>query len=132
MEKQFAVHLSLMTLLKLTLSVCIGTIILACNHSGQAASKRPAPKDITPLVYNNILLTAPINKMGCIVAIDTANHSVLWEKEVYHIRQNPFLESDVQDVFIDSIFLRDNLLIIRNEQNKKFALDLETRDAKEL
>jgi len=43
----------------------------------------------------------------------------LWEKRIYKIKIDPFLESDVQEIFI-------------NEKNNIFSLDLETKEVKKI
>jgi len=65
--------------------------------------------------------------MGVVVATDQPSRKKLWQKRIYRVTRNPALESDVQDVFITSLAIEGNALIIRNERGEQFVLELSTR-----
>lgn len=65
--------------------------------------------------------------MGFVVATNTRSHQELWRVRVYSVAINPFLERDVQDVFITSLAVEDGSLIITNERGARFVLNLATR-----
>ncbi len=65
--------------------------------------------------------------MGFVVASDAASGRQLWRQRIYSIRLEPALERDVQDVFITSLRLRGQALIVTNERGARFVLDLRTR-----
>jgi hypothetical protein len=91
---------------------------------GQVSHKRMAPKEVKPIVVKNIKYTAPTNKMGYVVAKDVKTDSTIWEKQVYKINYDKYLETDVQDVFIDSLGLQEDYLIVHTENNKIYRLKL--------
>jgi hypothetical protein len=95
------------------------------NLSAQVAHKRLAPKEVKPVIYNNIKYTAPTYEMGYIVARDVKSDSILWRKEIYRIYYIKDLETDVQDVFIDSLYIKSSYLIIHTENKRKYKLKLQ-------
>lgn len=66
-------------------------------------AKRRGPMKVEHLLVNGITLTAPTDKMGKIVAL--------------------------QEVFIDSIFLRGKDVIIRSERSDFYLLNIKTHKA---
>lgn len=91
-----------------------------CN--AQVSSKRLAPKEVRPVTIDNIKYTAPTSQMGYIIAKDVITDSILWRKQIYTIQYNDGLEKDVQDDFIDSLYIKGKNLIIHTERNKVFSL----------
>lgn len=117
-------------------SVFLLTIILTLTPS--LFAKRPAPGEITPLVYNGIKYIVhhwgdSIKKKqngGFIEAFDLKKRRRLWLLRVYEIEYNKNAEKDLQDIFITRIEIKNNRLIIRNEKNDIFMVDLKTRRIK--
>jgi len=70
--------------------------------------------------------------MGVVEAFDEASKKKLWEKKIYSISISPGRETDVQWVFINSMQLKGNALLISNERGEWFALDLTTKAVKRL
>ncbi|MAI69988.1 MAG: hypothetical protein CMM01_16615 [Rhodopirellula sp.] len=70
--------------------------------------------------------------IGCVEAWDTATKKRSWFRQIYVVRRNPSLESDVQDVFISRIRLdnKRNILEITNELGFPYAFDLRTLEAR--
>jgi hypothetical protein len=66
--------------------------------------------------------------MNEIIATDTLSQNILWKKEIYKVIYDEKMERDVQDVFIDSISLKDNLMIIRNENTEFYSLNIKTKE----
>jgi len=94
------------------------------NTIAQVAHKRSAPKKVKPIIVKNIRYTAPSNEMGFVVAKDVKTDSLIWKKQVYKISYIKNLEEDVQDVFIVSLTLKKDYLIVQTENNKTYRLKL--------
>lgn len=105
-----------------------GAIILLMS-AAPVRAKRSAPKPVEPVVIGSVRYSAPVESesMGFIVAADVASGKELWRQRIYRVLINPFLEEDVQWVFINSLVRRGRDLLITNERGKHFTLDLETR-----
>jgi len=89
--------------------------------------KRAAPKKVEPIIINNIRYTSTMNE---ILATETESNNLLWKKEIYEVIYDKNLETDVQDIFIDSISVNQNMMFIRNEKNEVFVLNLKTLQVK--
>ena len=97
-------------------------------------AKRLAPKDVQPVIHKGIKYVAPhfkvINKethRGFVEAWDMKSGRKLWEIQVYKTQYDPSLEQDVQDVFISSLSVKNDRLVVENERSEIFEIDLETR-----
>jgi len=109
-----------------TLAVLL--VLLVCMlRAGPVQTKRTAPKPVSPTITKHIEYSAPSDRMGFVVATDTRDRKELWRTRVYTVHANPFLERDVQDVFITSLTLEGHRLLVTNERGEVFALDLTTR-----
>jgi len=103
-------------------------------------AKRSGPVPVVPIVYLGVRYEAPpwgsdvgIPQNGGIVeAYDVRTNAPLWRKIVYHIHYDPDMEDDVQDVFITSLRIRGNDLIVSNERGREFAVDLSSHEVREL
>lgn len=96
------------------------------------SAKRLAPRPVTPVIVNSVEYSAPVDFVGVVVATDVSSREVLWKKRIYRIRYLPFLETDVQDVYISSLSIEGNALIVANERGCQFALDLATQAVTEI
>ncbi len=90
-------------------------------------AKRAAPKPVAPVVANAVEYSAPHEQMGFVVATDTTKRKELWREQIYTVRIDPDLERDVQDVFITSLAIERGSLVVTNERQEIFDLDLATR-----
>ena len=90
-------------------------------------AKRGAPPLVPPVTVGTVEYSAPSGRMGFVVATDTRSHQELWRERIYFVVINPFLERDVQDVFINSLVVEGNSLLITNERGARFVLNLATR-----
>lgn len=90
-------------------------------------AKRVAPELVAPVLFKGIEYSAPRDAMGFVIATGISSGKELWRVRIYEVRVDPNLERDVQDVFITSLTLREDALIITNERGEKYALDLKTR-----
>jgi hypothetical protein len=100
-----------------------------------AEAKRGAPAEVLPVTVGNIEYSAPHRngthkQMGFIEARDLKSGKLIWSRQIYAVKYDPDLEGDVQDVFIKSITVEGNHLIITNERNSKYQLDLNSLEVK--
>ena len=98
-------------------------------------AKRGAPVEVLPVQVGKIEYSAPHrirtqNEMGYIKARDLKSGKLIWSRQIYLVKYDFGLEGDVQDVFIKSIIVHGNNLIITNERNSKYQLDLKTFEVK--
>ncbi len=98
--------------------------IRSYGQSANSQAKRAAPKEVPDIRYDSLILQR--SGMEYVQALDSSSKKILWKKKIYNVIYTPGLETDVQDVFIDSMYLRDRQLIIRNESKEWFSLDLQT------
>jgi hypothetical protein len=103
--------------------------------SNRQNAKRTAPKEVAPVVYDGIRYSAPHWVMangkriagGYIEAFNAKTNKKLWRIKVYEIRNSPELEKDVQNVFITSMVIEKNQLVVVNERDERYEIDLKTR-----
>ncbi len=67
-----------------------------------------------------------------IEARDIVSNTVIWKIKIYSIRLDPALEQDVQWVMIIEIKEKNGRLIISNEKNQFFSLDLKSMEVKKI
>lgn len=99
-----------------------------------AEAKRAAPKEVDPVIHKGIRYVAAHFKMegkefghGYIEAWDIASNRKLWDLRIYEEKYDPYIERDVQDVFITSLTIKDDHLVVTNERGEVYEVDLRTR-----
>ena len=102
-----------------------------------AEAKRGAPAEVLPVTVGNIEYLAPHRngthkQMGFIEARDLKSGKLIWSRQIYAVKYVLELEGDVQDIFIKSIAVQGNNLIITNERNSEYQLNLKTLHVKVL
>ncbi len=99
-----------------------------------AHAKRAQAAKVEPVVYDGLRYVAPNDngRRGYIQAWDTKTNKLLWELTIYHNFINPFLEEDVQWVFIKKLSLVDGKLIVIDERDRAYSVDLKTRAVRKL
>ena len=100
-----------------------------------AEAKRGAPAEVLPVTVGNIEYSAPHRngthrKMGLLEARDLKSGKLIWSRQIYAVKYDPDLEGDAQDVFIKSITVEGYHLIITNERNSKYQLDLNSLEVR--
>ena len=65
-------------------------------------------------------------RTGYVVATEVATGKELWRVKIFHIHVKPWLEEDVQWVFISDLKLLDNTLLVRDEKSRCYRVDLAT------
>lgn len=119
----------LLTLLSISCSTKNNSTATSLNTISEdnpiASFKRSVPKEVQPILIENIKYSCSMNE---IIATDTLSQNILWKKEIYKVIYDEKMERDVQDVYIDSISLKDNLMIIRNENTEFYSLNIKTKE----
>jgi len=94
-------------------------------------AKRLAPKPVAPVISGGIRYSAGGNGTDqYVVATDLASGHELWRVKVFHVHIDPWMERDVQDVFITDLKLVDNTLFVRDEKSRCYSIDLAGRQVR--
>ncbi len=93
---------------------------------------RRVPREVYPVRFENLLLTAPANRMGRVVALDAGSGKPLWSVLLYRILYNPCLPDDVQHDHIAEMLVKERQLFLRTEKDHFFQLDLDSKIARPL
>ena len=106
----------------------MGVMILFAAITTADAKRGPAPP-VNTVVVGSIRYSAPPDPdhMGYVIATDVTSGMELRRQRIYRVFINPFVETDIQWVFITSLVRQGNALMITNEQGRHFTLDLKTR-----
>jgi len=97
--------------------------------ASEAWAKRGGPKPVTPVVHDGVKYVVP-NENGREGKIEARNEKTgekLWVVVIYKVKIDPNLEEDVQWVFVTGLAICDNTLLVTNEKNERFVLDLKTK-----
>ncbi|MFT4022817.1 MAG: hypothetical protein QM664_03410 [Flavihumibacter sp.] len=107
---------------------------MAHKNERKNAIERPrrTPREVHPVRFENLLLTAPVNRMGRIVALDAASGKPLWSVLLYRVLYNPYLPEDQQHDHISEMLVQNRQLFLRTEKDHFFQLDLDSKIARPL
>ena len=103
--------------------------------ASEKREKRVAPEDIQPLVHDGVSYSVhyvaadggTYHGAGHIKATDVQTNRTLWDVELFpDQRTSAALEGDVQDVYITKLSVEDEQLIVTDENNQMYRLDLST------
>jgi hypothetical protein len=116
---------------RLSMVLCL---VLTATIASEARAKRASPKPVPPVVHDGVKYVAPNanGREGKIEARSESTGKKLWDVVIYTIKIDPNLEQDVQWVFITKLAIRDNTIIVTNEKNEQFTLDLKTKKVEKL
>jgi hypothetical protein len=90
--------------------------------------KRLPPKPVPPVVSNGVKYeTAGNGRDEYVVASDANNGQEMWRVQVFHNRIKPWLETDVQEIYISKLELKGELLLIEDEASRCYQVDLKTK-----
>jgi hypothetical protein len=102
-------------------------LVVACLMSASVAvAKRTPPPTVAAVKSGDVEYRAPSNQMGCIEAWDVTKNELIWRRQIYVVKYRIGLERDVQDVFIRSMQAKDGKLLVTNERQSEYELDLES------
>lgn len=103
--------------------------------------KRGAPHRVDSVQYGTIKFIAPCpnsfhtrnieewesnrGKMGYVQAWDVKTNKKIWEKRIYEVTYDPNMESDVQDVYITSLNIEDDKLVVKNERFDRYEVSID-------
>lgn len=122
----------------LVLMIAIAFSFIFCNIT---EAERLAPKKVELVVYNDIKYTS--DKMNYVEAWDAQTGKKFWELKVYDVIYDQVhnvtgrdgqvyrrlkSEKDFQEVWINSLRIEDGKLIVTNERNEEYEVNLETKE----
>lgn len=92
------------------------------------AKRGPAPR-IEPLTKDGIRFVVPNDdgRRGYVRAEEAESGKVLWETTLYRVKVSSRLEEDVQWVFIAQAKLDGRTLLLVDERQRTYALDIEKK-----
>ena len=91
--------------------------------------KRAAPKPVLPITQNGVRYSAPNDngRVALVIASDAKTGKELWRLTIFETKIEPFLEEDVQWVFITRLAFKENSLLVQDEKSRCYRVDLMTR-----
>ncbi len=110
--------------------VAMLTIVFCLFLTAPVFAKRSPPVKVEPVRVAEVEYRVPHDQMGCVEAWDVRTNQLIWRKQVYVVKYDVDLEKDVQDVFITAVELQKGKLLLKNERQSEYELDLETLQAK--
>ena len=92
-------------------------------------AKRVAPAEVKPVVHQGIRYIAPNDdgRRAYIEAWDVQTNKKLWDLTVFTNQIDPTLEQDVQWIFIKTLSVQDETLIVTSERGETYRVDLKTK-----
>lgn len=106
-------------------------LVLALAATALWAMREP-PAPVAPVVHNGVKYTAPMERMGYVVAVNPGSGATLWEQKIYDVKIDPALEADIQYIFITSLAVQGGDLIVTNEAGARYAMNLSSRAVRKL
>ena len=107
-------------------------ITVVCASRVAYAKRGPAPV-VSPLTVNGIRYSVSgghVEKeaVSAVVleAVNEKSGHLVWRTTLYEIKLNPPLETDVQDVYVTSMRLVDDVLEVTNEAGDTIKVDVAT------
>ncbi|NOX60119.1 MAG: hypothetical protein GXP29_14840 [Planctomycetes bacterium] len=113
-------------------NLIISCTILAVFSATVAVAKRSAPDRVAPVTSGHIEYRAPHSQMGCVEAWDIRQDQLIWRRQIHIVKYTIGLERDVQDVYIKTLELKGDMLIVKNERESEYQLDLDSLHIKVL
>jgi predicted GTPase len=105
-----------------------------------AYAKRMPPKKLEAVEYGDILVVAPLSltkykeitkKNGVYLEIwGKSKTDLKWWIQVYTIDYKKGLETDIQDIFLKHIEVKDGVVVVTNELGMIFSVDLQEKTVK--
>ena len=105
--------------------VLLAMAVLTCP----ARAKRAAPTKVEPVIHQGICYVAPNDdgRRAYIEARDVQGNKKLWDLTVFTNRVDPQLEEDVQWVFITTLKIEGDKLVVMSERGNTYQIDLKTK-----
>ena len=105
-------------------TILVPLLIAASLYPLVASAKRAAPKPVAPVVHGGVEYRA--KDMCYVEAVELPSKKTLWRTRVYYVWYMPLAEKDCQDVFISSLSVQGEKLLVRNEVGRSYRVDLAT------
>jgi hypothetical protein len=104
-------------------------------ESDMPLPKRVGPPRVPPVTLEGVKIKAVHwgrergfgQNGGYIAALDPNTGKELWALKVYDIVYDPVLEEDVQDVFIRRMKAEGGALLVTDENDRRYRVDVKTR-----
>lgn len=107
------------------------------GNSDKLSAKRIPPREVAPVTIGKLRFEVIhwgkergfSQNGGYIAALDSTSGEELWTLKIYDVEYDPELESDVQDIFIESMSKTwfGNKLKLCDERGRKYLVDPSTR-----
>src|SRR5215467_12073033 len=93
-------------------------------------AKRIAPVNVDPVIYEGVRYVAPNDdgRRGYIEAWNVSTNKKLWKLTIFTNPIDPNLEENVQWVFIKSLNIQDDRLMVTTEREKTYQVDGKTKE----
>ena len=115
--------------------------LLACLAASPVLEKRSAPRVAKQLMAGDIRFQTvhdrytanqrPAGIRAYVEAWDVKADKSLWKVKVYEIVYDQHLETDVQDVYIESLALDGKWLVATTERRRVYRIDVERHEVEE-
>jgi LPXTG-motif cell wall-anchored protein len=103
------------------------TFILLLTTTSTLAKRIAAPA-VSPVEHDGIHYTAPNQdgRVAYIEARDIQTEKQLWVTPIFHNTIKPWLEEDVQWVFVKKLEVVQDKLVVTDERGRSYKVDLKT------
>ncbi len=107
----------------------MGCILLLCTFASSWVSAKRIPiKPVPPVTVNGVQYSAEDGNDSYVIATDAATRKILWKVKVFHNRVHWWRgEEDNQWIFITDLKLAGKTLIVRDEKNRCYSIQLDAR-----
>ena len=98
---------------------------------GALYAKRIPPKPVKPVSANGVTYSAEGDgRKGYVVATDTSTQKELWRVQIFMVHIKFWIEEDVQWVYITDLRITGDVLLVRDERAKCYAVGLRDKRVK--
>ena len=102
-------------------------LVLVALATVTTFAKKASVKPVPPVESGGVRYSADRDgRNQYVVATDIANGKQLWKIRVFHNHIKPWIEEDVQWVFITALQLANNAVLVRDEKARCYAIDVKT------
>ncbi len=110
-------------------------LLLIIFSTGLVFAKRTPAPELTSICVEDKTYSIKYSNRRVFKAelkIESEDGKTIKTVPIYKKSLNPFLESDVQWVFIKEMKLEDHIIYFTNEKNEKFQFDIKTNKMKQI
>lgn len=105
--------------------LCLFFLLFAVST---ASANRASPPRKVAVRFQDCTLTTSTEKCGVLLIRRNQDPTKTAEKRVYNVWYNPLVERDVQDIWIQEMFLNGTTLLLRDEKNRVWAVGMKFFD----